>query len=214
VTVDAHDNESLVERVELYAAGALLGTLDAAPYGFEVNTWEYENGSLALEARAYDLKGNMGTATRTVQVLNAAAPDMWIYQDAFENGWADWSWGGSADVSNASPVHAGSASIAFTPSAQWGAFSTDTMLYGGAFSGIELYLNGGDSPEDIGFALEGGGRYGTVPNVTTTGSWQQVLLDMSVLNPYGDPFNRIDLQSSGMGGNVFYVDDIRLVGGE
>jgi hypothetical protein len=41
-----------------------------------------------------------------------------------------------------------------------------------------------------------------------------VLLDMSVLNPYGDPFNRIDLQSSGMGGNVFYVDDIRLVGGE
>jgi GH18 family chitinase len=215
VTVDAHDAEALVDRVELYVAGTLAGTLAAAPYDFALNTWAYPNGTLALEARAYDLKGNQGTATRSVQVDNAPAPDVWIYRDAFESGWSDWSWGGSADPANASPVHGGSASIAFTPSAAWGAFSTgsSTEYWGAAYSGIEFYLHGGDTPEEINFGLEGGGRYGAVPNVTTTSSWQRVFLDLRVLDASGDPFTRIDMQSAGLGGNVFYIDDVRLVGG-
>jgi thermitase len=68
VTAAAADQRG-VARVQLYAAGKLIGTDTAAPYAFRLQTAP-RTGVLSLELRAYDRAGNVSVLRRAVRADN------------------------------------------------------------------------------------------------------------------------------------------------
>jgi len=74
VDVTAADNVG-VARVELYANNVLKGTDTIAPYGFTLDTAQYTDGPVNLQARAYDAAGNSATSSAVaVTVANDTTP--------------------------------------------------------------------------------------------------------------------------------------------
>ena len=72
VDVSAADNVG-VNRVELYAGGALIASDIAAPYSFSWDTTTRPDGATSLVAKAYDAAGNAASSTVNVNVANTAA---------------------------------------------------------------------------------------------------------------------------------------------
>jgi thermitase len=69
VNVTASDNEG-VDRVELYAGGALVATDSTSPYRFSWDSSGKAGGAqIILEARAYDDAGNVRNTTITVSII-------------------------------------------------------------------------------------------------------------------------------------------------
>ncbi len=74
ITASASDNVG-VTKVELRVDGALKKTDTSSPYSYSWDTTAVSNGSHSLQARAYDVVGNVGTSTTiSVTVNNALAP--------------------------------------------------------------------------------------------------------------------------------------------
>lgn len=70
VSASASDNVG-ISKVELLVNGQLFATDSASPYSFSVDTTRYADGSLSLQARAYDNAGNVATSSSiTVMVDN------------------------------------------------------------------------------------------------------------------------------------------------
>jgi hypothetical protein len=76
-TIDVSaDDDSRVEKVDLWIDGQLRSIDLASPYSFSLDTTMLSNGSHTIEARAYDIDGRRATATRTVTVTNGGtSPD-------------------------------------------------------------------------------------------------------------------------------------------
>ncbi|OJT26916.1 hypothetical protein BO221_02585 [Archangium sp. Cb G35] len=67
ITVSATASDDVgVTQVEFYDGTTLLGTDTAAPYSVSWNTKGGPNGSHTLQAKAYDVTGNVGTSTALV----------------------------------------------------------------------------------------------------------------------------------------------------
>ncbi|WP_309888853.1 Ig-like domain-containing protein [Archangium sp.] len=62
-----------VRQVEFYDGASLLGTDTTAPYSLSWNTTGVANGGHTLTARAYDIAGNVNSATLSVTVNNTVA---------------------------------------------------------------------------------------------------------------------------------------------
>ncbi|MCI0400074.1 MAG: S8 family serine peptidase [Gammaproteobacteria bacterium] len=74
VDVTATDNVA-VTRVELYVNGSLVATDAFAPYGFTLDSTQYADGQVNLQARAYDAAGNSASSsTVLVTVANDTTP--------------------------------------------------------------------------------------------------------------------------------------------
>ncbi len=69
IDVDA-DDDTRVEKVDLWIDGQLRAIDLAAPYSFSLNTTTLANGAHTVEARAYDLDGRRTTTSRSVTVFN------------------------------------------------------------------------------------------------------------------------------------------------
>jgi hypothetical protein len=69
IEIDA-DDDTRVEKVDLWVDGKLRSIDLAAPYAFALNTTTLTNGSHTIEARAYDIAGKRTSASRTVTVSN------------------------------------------------------------------------------------------------------------------------------------------------
>jgi M6 family metalloprotease-like protein len=75
VQIDATASDDIgIKRVELYADGALLGTLTSAPYSFTLDTKTLYNGTRILSVVAYDQVLQTATARVSVFVENYYAP--------------------------------------------------------------------------------------------------------------------------------------------
>ena len=74
VSVKGIDNIG-VTRVELYVDSKQVAQSGSASAVFAVNTLSYANGTHTLQARAYDVAGNVGTASVSVTVKNASTGD-------------------------------------------------------------------------------------------------------------------------------------------
>lgn len=73
VSVSANDPTGIA-RVDLYAGTTQIGSRSSAPYNFTWNTTTVANGSVGLQAFAYDTAGNKGASTTvTVTIANPAA---------------------------------------------------------------------------------------------------------------------------------------------
>jgi hypothetical protein len=80
-TIDiSADDDSRVEKVDLWIDGQLRAIDLAAPYSFSLDTTMLSNGSHTLQARAYDIAGKRATVSRSVTVSNGlSADDIVIY---------------------------------------------------------------------------------------------------------------------------------------
>src|SRR5512139_3216145 len=64
------DDDTRVEKVDLWVDGQLRSIDLAAPYAFALNTATLSNGTHTIEARAYDISGRRAVASRSVTVSN------------------------------------------------------------------------------------------------------------------------------------------------
>jgi Big-like domain-containing protein/calcineurin-like phosphoesterase family protein/purple acid phosphatase-like protein len=64
------DDDTRVEKVDLWVDGQLRSIDLAAPYAFALNTTTLGNGTHTIEARAYDISGRRATASRSVTISN------------------------------------------------------------------------------------------------------------------------------------------------
>lgn len=71
LSATASDNVA-VTKVEFYLNGSLLDVRASAPYSTTWNSTLVPDGSYSISAKAYDAAGNVGTASRSVTVRNAA----------------------------------------------------------------------------------------------------------------------------------------------
>jgi uncharacterized protein (TIGR03118 family) len=63
-----------IARVEFFAAGVSLGAVTSAPFTTSWDTTTVSNGTVALNAKATDVDGNVGTVAADVTVSNGAPP--------------------------------------------------------------------------------------------------------------------------------------------
>ncbi|MEP6924419.1 MAG: glycoside hydrolase family 44 protein [Pyrinomonadaceae bacterium] len=146
-----------------------------------------------------------------------AQSDQLIYTDSLQNGWTNYSWA-TVNLSNSPPVHGGTASASVTAGAyqafylHHSSFSTDNYLslnfwiHGGASGGQRLQVQ----------ATVGGAAQNAIAlQPLTANSWQQINIPLASLGVgAGANIDGFWIQdTSGATNAVFYVDDIKLVGG-
>ncbi|MBN1429060.1 MAG: hypothetical protein JXB07_11790 [Anaerolineae bacterium] len=151
----------------------------------------------------------------SILTIEPLAPDLVVYDDAFGEGWEDWSWHDDTivvDYANGDPVHSGSSSIAVT--------------YIGGWSGLQIGDHGetfdANTYDTLRFRIHGGATGGQTiissinnnleqPVMPQAGVWTQV--DVPLLLP-GRPrtiYNMAWFNNTGCNQGVFYIDDIVLV---
>jgi hypothetical protein len=148
-----------------------------------------------------------------------ARADQIIYDDALENGWANWSWA-TVNLANTSPVHSGSYSISVTASntpGNWQALYLNiSAMNTSGFTNLTFWINGGTGGQAVqvqgilgGTAQTPGVQIGPLP----TNLWRQVTLSMSALGVANQAnFTGFWIQAEGSSTiPTFYVDDISLV---
>ncbi len=135
-----------------------------------------------------------------------------IYGDQLAQGGQDWSWNTERDLSSASPVQNGSASISVTYTDAWGGLYLhfDPPIEVGDYSQICFYIHGGGKGNQrINVAVNKNGDQ--MVNVTATaGTWTLVTVPLSSV---GSPTTISDLIfQDGSGGKqpTFYLDQIQL----
>lgn len=154
----------------------------------------------------------------------AHAADLVVYDDALQNGFQDWSYGGGSNFANTTPVHAGVKSIALAgngynavsfvkPNAGFtaAAYSNLTLwVHGGSGSNqsLTLFLQNTATSSEASVSLNtyiaGGGP--------TAGTWKQATIALASAFPSIAQFDRIDIQSNSAGTQpTVYFDDIALV---
>jgi len=142
-----------------------------------------------------------------------AAADLVIYGDALAADWGDWSWGTSVNLSNASPTHSGSASIAATYLAGWGGLylGNNTQLGTGGYAGISFWVHGGSSGgQSIVFGLNNNGP--TYAFTAPAGAWSQVTIPFADLGAPAEIDSLVWQDATGGVQPTFYLDDIILLG--
>ena len=147
--------------------------------------------------------------------------DKTIYTDMLASGWSNWSWA-DVNLSESSPVHDGSYSIAVNFGAWEGLYlynpGIDTLgttylrffIHGGSSGGqlINLYFN---------LLVDGNDQNGPMIPILPplANSWQEVRIQIDQLNPNGEQITGITWQdSSGTNQPTVYFDDIAFVSDE
>ena len=169
--------------------------------------------SLPLLLSAFVLFLALASLLNALPTPAQAAADLTIYDDALASGWVDWSWDGTYNFSNASPVHAGSASVAATFEAAWAGLylHADPAISTSGYSAISFWVHGGaGGGQSIAVAVNFGAS--TYEFTAPAGSWSQVTIPLADL---GSPAAITDLtwqDTTGGAQPTFYLDDIILVG--
>ena len=160
-----------------------------------------------------------------VVLAASARADVVIYDDALQNGFEDWSWGGGSNFASTSPVHGGTHAIAFSgnnynaialvkPGAGYTAATYPTLrlwVHGGSGNNqaLTLFLQDTGSATSASVALNayiaGGGP--------SAGTWKQVSVPLASAFPTMATFDRIDIMSDAAGPQpTVHFDDVALLG--
>jgi hypothetical protein len=144
--------------------------------------------------------------------ITQAASDLTIYGDALAAGWADWSWGTTRNLSNASPVQGGTASISVKYEAAWAGFylHANTPVDLANYDRLRFWIHGGSAGSQR-LRVVANGSDPSIAVTANANQWKQVEVLLSSL---GDPASLNDLywqDTTGGGQAVFYLDGIVLV---
>jgi hypothetical protein len=141
-----------------------------------------------------------------------AATDLPVYTDALASGWEDWPYNSATrNYANASPVHAGSASIAVTYTGGWSGLQIGyhgAELDVSAYDTFRFWIHGGSTGGQTIVLQIGGIKQSVTPQANT---WTQV--DVSLL-PLGTPRTVYGISwfnNTAGSQPTFYLDDVAFV---
>ena len=142
--------------------------------------------------------------------------DLVVYDDALAAGWEDWSWDAIVDFSATARVKTGARSIAVTYTAAWAGLSlrAPAAISTVGYSAIRLWVYGHGQPLALYTQATDAGAASPFYTFTPpAGIWTQINAPLSALGNPG-AIQRVNVQEFGGAAQpVFYLDDVRLVGG-
>jgi alpha-L-arabinofuranosidase len=161
------------------------------------------------------LRCSVALAAGIVLVSHAQAQaPLVIYSDSLLNGFQDWSWA-TRNLSNASPVHAGTRSISVTASAWQGLSFHHADLSATVYTNLSFWVHGGTGGgQRLQLYVDYGTNTGTAYQLPalSANTWRQYVVPLSSLGvPNVTNLNRLtwQLTASGTTG-TFYLDDVQL----
>lgn len=172
-----------------------------------------------MESKSH-LKGNIYIFLVIVLLLISAGfakaqTNQNIYIDSLQNNWENWSWAATnLNVSN--PVHGGTASASVT-SAAWQAFYLHHTAFSTAnYTHLNFWIHGGTNGGQllqVNATVNGQSQTAFNLNALTNG-WQEVSIPLASLGVGSATMDGFWIQDrSGTSQAVYYVDDIKLIGG-
>ncbi len=164
-------------------------------------------GLIALQVRSGALPASRASPAQGAR----AAADLSIYADTLAAGWQDWSWDTTDNLSNAAPVHSGTASIAVTYNKAWGGLYLHANAVSiSAYDTLQFWLHGGGAGgQRISVSLNFNGSTREV--TATAGTWQQVIIPLSELGSPATVTGVVWQDNTGGNQPIYYVDDIAFV---
>ena len=178
--------------------------------------WFAVTGGLACGATSRHQsrrRGWVGFGVWIVLATLGLPADQVAYDDALENGWANYGWA-TLNYSNPTPVHSGVNSISVSASAYQALYLHHSAFNSGLFSNLVFWIHGGTTGGQnlqVQATLNGAPQAGAnLPALTT--NWQQIVLPLAALGVGNQPnLDGLWIQSrSGALLPTFYVDDIKL----
>jgi hypothetical protein len=163
-------------------------------------------------------------ASRSISLLPAllgfglaAQADQAIYTDALLNSWVSYGWATTIIYNNASPVHAGSKSVAITIGSGWQAIYIHHSPFNSTpYTHFTFWINGGSAGGQklqVQGLLNQEAQTAVALQPLPANSWRQITLSLAELGVAGrsnlDGFWIQD--TTGGAQPVFFVDDISLV---
>lgn len=164
-----------------------------------------------------------GQVFLSLALLNAflfvAKADQTIFDNALENGWANWSWA-TVNFVNTSPTHNGSAdSISVTAAGYQALYFHQTAFDPSTFTNLTFWINGGSSGGQllqVQAVLNGSAvASGVSLSALTSNTWQQINVPMaSLVSSSQSQIDGLWIQDrSGNSSPTFYTDDVTLQSG-
>jgi hypothetical protein len=144
----------------------------------------------------------------------AAAQNMVIYDDALQNGWADWGWT-AINYNNTTPVHSGSKSISVTITNAWqGIYIAHANFSSTPYSNLTFWIHGGASGNQqlqVQGLLNGTAQAAVSLPAPAANTWQQISISLSSLHVANQStFSGFWIQGVNSSQPTFYLDDIVL----
>jgi hypothetical protein len=201
---DAHINQA---RSRGYAGSMAWMYWNSAGNGENVVNNPGANGD--WEATAWNIQwwGNF-FATTTLPIS--------IYTDALAGDWANWTWGGTADLANTVRFYGGTKSVKVNSSAGYGAFSMrkGTAQSTSGFTKLRFYVYTPTSSRSFNLFTQNadtGGNSTFASFSSTANAWKEVIIPLSSL---GNPstIKRINIQNnSGSAIGNHWIDNVELL---
>jgi hypothetical protein len=146
-----------------------------------------------------------------------AQTDQIIYTDSLQNNWQNYSWA-TVNFNNSNPVHDGSASISVNAAAWQALYLHHAPQQSDNYTNLVFWIHGGASGGQrlqVQATIGGVAQTAVALQPLQSNSWQQITISLAALGVGSTPnFDGFWIQdTSGAAQPVFYVDDIRLIGG-
>ncbi|HTA30296.1 MAG TPA: hypothetical protein VK731_07410, partial [Candidatus Cybelea sp.] len=144
-----------------------------------------------------------------------AQSDQIVYDDALENGWQIYPWGGvTNNVANTSPVHSGTYSISVNATNYGALYLAHAAFNTAAYSNLTFWINGGANGGQhlqIQATVNGNEQTAVLLNALPSNSWQQITTSWSALGVANTAIDGIWIKEQTSAQVLFYVDDIKLI---
>ena len=139
---------------------------------------------------------------------------MALYDDAYVNGWQNWSWA-TVNTANTSPISTGTSSIAVTAAPYRALSFHHAALDTQSYSSLTFWINGGPTGGQLlklSALLGGTPQTGINVGPLTANTWQKITIPLADLGVANKP-NLTDFwfqETAGVAAPTFYLDDVRL----
>jgi chitodextrinase len=204
-----------VAAYEVYQNGNLLAG-NVAETSLDVTglacATAYTFNVVAKDATGKVMVHSVPVSATTAFCPNTSAVEM-IYDEAFNSGWKDWSWGLTTNYANTSPVKAGEKSASLYYKDGWGAWSIfrNSALPLTEKSTIRFWIYATTNKAlAVTTYAENDSQAGKTHSFQPTpNTWQEVVLTMPQL---GNPtrIKRLLIQLPTFGPNQVYLDNVRI----
>jgi hypothetical protein len=155
--------------------------------------------------------------------FSARAQTLVVYDDALQNAFDNYSYGGGSDFNGTAVVRTGTKSIAFTGNA----FNAVSFFHPGvdlgtaAYPVLRLWVHGGvTGGQQLRLLIAQGNPEGyytsvdldaLIPGGIAAGEWREAVVNLGQAPVSAPDFNRIDIQSDVAGAqSVLYIDDVTV----
>jgi len=189
-----------------------------------LTTYYYRvKATTATSSSNYSNTANITTPGTAPPPPPSSGTSLFIYRDALASGWENWSWGSTLNLTNANPVYAGTASIAFTATGSYGGLylHNSTGVDTTAYTALSFAAQASQSGQHYGILLYDANSQplsavmplANLGGDPQAGSWTVYTIPLSSLNGAGKLVKGAVIQSSGASAQpALYVDEIGFAG--